>query len=662
MVGASVMAAPTISAERSEAALRRLQGEFMASLQAPASAVTHFTARGVEKAFGRTQALAGANLELHGGEVHGLIGSNGAGKSTLSRVIAGHITPDAGELFWRGRPLITKSTRAALDSGIALVAQETNLALDMTVLENIFLPELGRPGKLSYRRLRQRAEEVLRRLGQENIFSLDTEVRRLSAAQRQLVEIAKALALEAALIIFDEPTASLSPVEVERLFDTMARLRDAGAALVFVSHRLEEVFAITDRVTVMREGRTVIASQGTASLSQNDLIRGMVGQEIVGIYGAHGAHRAVETPVIFEVQGVCAAPMVQDVSFTVRRGEILGLGGLVGAGRSEALEAIFGLRPRQSGRITLAGKPLDIRKPIHAIRAGIGFVAEDRRQQNIVPDLSVRENLLLAHLGAHRGFGLGYRQHEDRIDTITRQLGLPKERLADKNLLNFSGGMQQKIIIARWLLLEPKVLILDEPTKGVDIGTRSSIYAMLREIAAQGVAVVVVTSDFDELLGVAERVVVISDGISIADVPSRSLTEEKLTLLAAPRTSTARNVELLSQLAREHNGSGFWALIDENDLISLATVVGTPESAPGFAAGEAIAIVDTPIAAALQARGAETPCFYREPGGGRSTLMLPMTSRRGHDLGWLGLTLDRTDDLPDPLAIQSRIDSFVISA
>src|SRR5689334_7926205 len=267
------------------------------------------TAAGIRKAFDRTQALAGADLELRAGEVHGLLGANGAGKSTLSKIISGHVRRDSGEIRYKGKPLDYRSTRAALDAGIAIVMQETSLAPHLSVLENIFLPELGRPGWLSYSALRRRAAGLLASLGHEHALSLDEEVSRLSAAQRQLVEIAKALALDADLIIFDEPTASLSPAEVERLFDIMARLTSGGHALVFVSHRLEEVFAITDRVTIMREGRTVAASRDTATLTQADLIRHMVGQDIlIGGQEAAPAGAAAPSPgdreVVLAVEGL----------------------------------------------------------------------------------------------------------------------------------------------------------------------------------------------------------------------------------------------------------------------------------------------------------------------------------------------------------------------
>ncbi len=545
-------------------------------------------ATGVSKTFDRTRALDRAGFALKAGEVHGLLGANGAGKSTLSKVISGHVVPDGGEVTYRGQPLRLRSTRDALGAGIAIVMQETSLVPDLTVLENIFLPTLGQPGRLSFSALRRRGAELLASLGHEGIVPLEAEVRGLSAAQKQLVEIAKALGLGAKLIIFDEPTASLSPSEVERLFDIMGRLREDGRGLVFVSHRLEEVFAITDRVTILREGRTVLASHETAALTQAELIRHMVGQELGAIYaGGLGRDERRDGAVALEVAGLKAPPLVRDISFSVRRGEILGLGGLVGAGRSEAVESIFGLRPRLGGSIRIDGREIAIRKPGDAIRAGIGFVAEDRRSQNIVPDMSVKENLLLAHLGAHRGWGRGYAQRETAVQTLLTKLGLPPERLLDANMLNFSGGMQQKIIIARWLLLEPKILILDEPTKGVDIGTRSSIYAMLREIAEKGVAVVIVSSDFEELIGVSDRVVVVSDGLSVADVPSALLDEEKLTLLAAPRTSMAKNTELLRTLAEQSGGAGFWALIEDDRLICLNAYAANAAADPGFATGDA---------------------------------------------------------------------------
>ncbi|WP_300009530.1 sugar ABC transporter ATP-binding protein [uncultured Roseobacter sp.] len=609
-------------------------------------------ARGVSKSFGKTQALRDAALTMRPGEVTGLLGANGAGKSTLSRIVSGHIQRSGGDISFDGAPLMLSSTRDALRQGIALVAQETSLAPDLSVLENIFLPDLATPGRLSFRSMRQKANALLSGLGHEHVLPLDAEVRTLSAAQRQLVEIAKALALDARLVIFDEPTASLSATEVDRLFDIMARLREGGRALGFVSHRLEEVFAITDRVTILREGQVVAEDVATGTLTQNDIIQHMVGRDIGTIYAArHMAPEAVGE-IVFEVRGLSAMPWVRDMSFSVKAGEILGLGGLVGAGRSEAMEAIWGLRARQSGEILVRGSSVRLKKPADAVRAGLGFVAEDRRAQNIIPDLSVRENLMIAQMGQHRGFGRGYRKRAEKVASLIADLGLPADRL-DQSLLNYSGGMQQKIIIARWLLTEPDILILDEPTKGVDIGTRASIYRLLQKAADSGLAVIVISSDFEELLGIAERVVVVSDGLTIADLPTARLSEEKLTLLAAPRTSTARNQALLTALTEDHGGDAFWVLLDGEDTICLAQAGA---QLAGMIPGEAAMMSETSIPKAIQKRA---DVFIPDRAG--QTLLTQMTDKRGHDLGWIGLTLPDGATLPDPETIRARVARLIQS-
>ncbi|MCB8840506.1 sugar ABC transporter ATP-binding protein [Aurantimonas sp. VKM B-3413] len=628
----------------------------MPELTSSTEVVPLVEASGIEKSFGRTRALAGASLVVGKGEIHALLGANGAGKSTLSKVVSGHLRPEQGRLVYRGRELHLRSTRDALTAGIAIVMQETTLAPDLSVLENIFLPELGKGGFLAGTGKRRRAAAILDDLGQSGTLPLEIEVRRLSTAQRQLVEIAKALALDAELMIFDEPTASLSAGEVERLFDVMARLKEGGRSLIFVSHRLEEVLAITDRATVMREGTTVAAGRETHSLTQAEIIKLMVGREIGAIHAARAvSESAGKAPVVFEVANMAAPPAVHDVSFSVRRGEILGLGGLVGAGRSETAEAIFGLRPRGGGTMSLAGRPVTFRRPAEGMRAGLGFVPEDRRVQNIVPDFSVRENLLLAHLGAHRGFGLGYGARRAKVDELMGLLDLPADRLLDDSLLNFSGGMQQKIIIARWLLLDPKVLILDEPTRGVDIRTRQAIYAILRRLAEAGTAVVVISSDFEELLGLSNRIVVISDGRSVADLPSAALDEEKLTLLAAPRTSMRKNTAVLDEIASQNGGAGFWVLMDEERLVCLNSVVVDPAASPGFATGEAVRFAQSRIPVGLELRGQG---FVTEPDGSRSTLVVPIHSHRGHDLGWVGLSVPGLPGRRSADAIRQRIESL----
>ena len=381
----------------------------------------------------------------------------------------------------------------------------------------------------------------------------------------------------------------------------------------------------------------------------------MVGRDIGSIFAGYAAPPEERAEPILSVRGLRAPPLVRDVSIDLHRGEILGLGGLVGAGRSETVETLFGLRPRARREWPALEPNLAAGAPAEAIRAGIGFVAEDRRRQSNVPDLSVRENLLLGHLGAHRGFGLGYGRLDRRIAELMGRLDLPIERLADPNLLNFSGGMQQKVIIARWLLLEPKVLLLDEPTKGVDIGTRASIYAILRDIAAKGTAILIVSSEFEELLGLADRVIVISDGASIADMPSAYLDEEKLTLMAAPRTSMERYRRLLQELAVECDGAAFWAILDKERVFCLNAATANVSADPSLRAGGAPRFEETPIGAALKARA---PDFVLDPESGLKSLVVDVRSHRGHELGSIAVVLGR-DASPPPaepmrLAIQQR--------
>jgi ribose transport system ATP-binding protein/rhamnose transport system ATP-binding protein len=392
-------------------------------------------------------------------------------------------------------------------------------------------------------------------------------------------------------------------------------------------------------------------------LKQAELIRLMVGHELKSVTQNRASStltRSAQKPIL-EVKNLSSAPGVRDVSFKVHRGEILGLGGLVGAGRSETVETIFGLRPQQRGELYLDGKPFAPKRAADAIRAGIGFVPEDRRLQGIVPDFSVRENLLLGHLAASRRFGLGYTDRKEKLEALLQQLGLPPKRL-DTSLLAFSGGMQQKIIMARWLLLEPSLLILDEPTKGVDIGTRTSIYEMLRQVADRGAGVVVISSDFEELLRICERVVVISDGISIADVPSTMLNEEKLTLFAAPRTSMEQNSAFLRDIARDLDGAAFWTLIDQERLFCLYTAVANPQADPGFRTADTPTIDDTRIPTALNLKSTEFVLENQHP---LATLLLSVRSSRGHDMGWIGVTLPAHSPRPSARDIQNRVETVV---
>jgi ABC-type sugar transport system ATPase subunit len=608
-------------------------------------------ASNITKRFGSITVLQDVNFELAAGEVHALFGANGAGKSTLSKLIAGHIQPTSGKIILEDNPRIFRSSRDALEAGVAMVMQETSLAPDLSVLENIYLPLYGRRGSFRFKNLRNQAYDVLEQLGVSTDIDLDATTGELSAAHRQLVEIARALALNAKVVIFDEPTTSLSPSEVAKLFAVMEKLRKNDCAMVFVSHRMEELFAITDRVTILRDGRTVASCLKTSDISQTELVRLMIGRDLASSKPRTSTSAATEVlgTIALEVKNLKAKPLLNDVSFSLHQGEILGLGGLVGAGRSETLEAIFGLRSIQEGSMLLGGMPYMPRKPLDAIRAGLGFVAEDRRAQSILPDLSVRENLMVAALSAQRSLIKQYGRYHERADELAVKLDLPTHRLDDENLLSFSGGMQQKILIMRWLLLQPRVLLLDEPTKGIDIGARSAIYALLRDIAAQGVAILVVSSDFQELMDLCDRIVPVSDGRSIGTVPTALLDAEKLLMLAAPRSSMAGLRMLLNQIARQHAAAAFWAIVDPGSLICLAASEGS-EAVLGFSSGMVCAVEQCKIPNALSSVR-DNLVFETS---GLATLQIGVTNARGHDLGVIGIVFK--DDKPADRAALIRID------
>ncbi|WP_133648691.1 D-xylose ABC transporter ATP-binding protein [Paraburkholderia flava] len=491
--------------------------------------------RGIVKTFSGVKALDGIDLTVQPGECVGLCGENGAGKSTLMKVLSGvypHGTWD-GEILWDGAPLKASSVRDTERAGIVIIHQELMLVPELSVAENIFLGnEITLPGgRMNYAAMYQRADELLRGLGITGI-NVAQPVMNYGGGHQQLIEIAKALAKQARLLILDEPSSSLTSTETRILLDIIRDLKRRGVACVYISHKLDEVEAVCDTVSVIRDGRHV-ATEPMHALTTERIIALMVGREIANLF-PRVAHPIGD--VVFEAQHVTVfdtenrnRKRVDDVSFSVRRGEILGVAGLVGAGRTELMQAIFGAWPGASeATLSLEGRPLRIRSPFDAIRAGVAMVPEDRKRHGIVPHLGVGHNITLAVLNR---FARGGRiDSSAELDAIHLQMKRLSVRAANPMLpiSSLSGGNQQKAVLTKMLLTDPKVLILDEPTRGVDVGAKYEIYKLIFELAQRGVAIVMVSSELPEVLGISDRVLVIGEGRLRGDFANNGLTQESI--------------------------------------------------------------------------------------------------------------------------------------
>jgi rhamnose transport system ATP-binding protein len=480
--------------------------------------------RDASKSFGAVQAIVHGSIDLYGGEAHALVGENGAGKSTLVKILAGVYQPDTGSLFIDGSPVLLHGPADAQTAGIAVIYQEPTLFPDLSVEENIFMGRQPmRSGRRIDRRLmRSEAMALFERLG----VRLDPGrvCRGLSIADQQIVEIGKALSLNARVIVMDEPTAALSVTEVGRLFDVVRTLRAAGAAVLFISHRLEEVFAICQRVTVMRDGRHVLTRE-LAGLTTDDLVRAMVGREMVQ---RPAGERGTPGDPVLKVEHLTREGVFIDISLDVRAGEIVALAGLVGSGRSEVARAIFGIDRYDAGSVLMQGRGLHRASPTAAMAAGIGFVPEDRRQQGLVMDMSVQQNVALASLGRLRKAGL-IRAAAERAfaaDWAVR-LKLKYGKLTDP-VSRLSGGNQQKTVLAKWLGRKPVLLIVDEPTRGIDIATKAEVHELLVQLARDGVAVLVISSELPEVLRLGDRILVMREGRLTAEFAHAEVSEEKI--------------------------------------------------------------------------------------------------------------------------------------
>jgi ribose transport system ATP-binding protein len=480
----------------------------------------------IAKSFGGVHALRGVDFDVQSGEVHALIGENGAGKSTLMRVLGGEMPPSSGEIRIDGRTTELHGPRAARAHGIAIIHQELALAPDLSVAENIFLGELS--GVISWSALRRRAGELIASLG----FDIDParRVSSLAVAHQQVVEIAKALSRKVKIIVFDEPTAVLSAQDAERLHEIISRLRAEGVGIVYISHRLEEILSISDRVTVMKDGQ-VVATKLAAELSIDAMIRMMVGRPMAALFPEKGPRTIGEERLA--VRDLQAGRLVRGVTFSVRAGEIVGLGGLVGSGRTEVARVIFGADPLESGAILLDGKEMKMRSPKNAVQAGVCLVPEDRKGQGVVLDAAIRINATMARLSAVvNRFGF-VRQALERklVGDLAGSLKLKASRI-DAPVSTLSGGNQQKVVLAKWFHAGGNVIILDEPTRGVDVGAKSEIYGIVLKLAEAGKAVLVISSEHQELFGLCDRILVMGEGQLRGELKPPDYSEERLLSLA----------------------------------------------------------------------------------------------------------------------------------
>ncbi|MGE5590433.1 MAG: sugar ABC transporter ATP-binding protein [Bacillota bacterium] len=480
---------------------------------------------GIHKSFGPVKVLEDVSFNLRPGEVHALLGENGAGKSTLMKILSGFHGKDQGSIRLNGSPVEIATPRQAITLGIAEIYQELNLVPTLTVAENIFLgrePRHGRSRALDWAAMRQGSLEALARLG----LRLDPgrRVDALSVAEQQMVEIAKALSTNARILIMDEPTSALTQREIDSLFHVIRQLRSEGVGIIYISHKLDEVFALADRITVLRDGR-LVGTYEAADLDHARVIQLMVGRELSEMYPKVAVERG---EAVLSVRGLTRRPLLADVTFDLHAGEILGVTGLMGAGKTELATALFGSAPADSGQISLQGRPVRLRRPADAISAGISLVPEDRKTQGVILNMSVQSNVTLPFLRHLRRllFLDGARERQVAQGSIDR-LRI-KVRDPWQDVSGLSGGNQQKVALAKWLTHPPKVLVFDEPTRGIDVGAKTEIYRLMGELAERGIAILMFTSEMPELLGMSDRILVLHRGRVAAEFSRNEATQEEI--------------------------------------------------------------------------------------------------------------------------------------
>lgn len=484
--------------------------------------------KGIQKAFGGNQVLSGVDFDLAAGEVHALMGENGAGKSTLMNILTGMHARDEGTILIDGKETYFVNPKQAERHGIAFIHQELHVWPEMTVLENMFIGrELSSGlGLLKGNKMSALAEEQFRRLSVD--IPLNALAGSCSVGQQQMIEIAKALLTDTKVIIMDEPTSALTEREIRKLFEVMEALKKEAVSIVYISHRMEEIFEICDRITVMRDGRTVDTKE-IPQTSFDEVVRKMVGRELTERYPARTPNPG---EVVLDVKHASRKGLFEDISFQVRSGEIVGFSGLMGAGRTEMMRALFGLDQLDGGEVHVFGKKASIRKPVDAVKLGIGFITEDRKDEGLILDFSVRENMVLPSLNSFTSKGLLSSNREKTfVDALIKRLQI-KTHSAETAAGNLSGGNQQKVVIAKWVGIGPRVLILDEPTRGVDVGAKREIYQLMNELTSHGVAIIMVSSELPEVLGMSDRIVVVHEGSIAGELSREEATQENIMTLA----------------------------------------------------------------------------------------------------------------------------------
>ncbi len=484
--------------------------------------------RNITKVFPGVKALTDVNFDCLRGEVHALVGENGAGKSTLLKILSGAYRPDGGHLAIGGREVHLRHPHDAQKYGISIIYQEFNLLAERTVAQNIFLGrEPMRGWRVDARAMIDETRALLDDLGVD--IDPRTQVNSLRMAQQQVVEIAKALSLNADVVLMDEPTAALSLYEVDNLLQLVQRLRERGITIVYISHRLEEVFRIADRVTVLKDGHW-IATRPTAEVTQTELVGMMVGREISSYYPPRAKPADIGAPIL-EVRGLNVNNWLRDVSFQVKRGEILGISGLEGSGRTFLARTLFGAEKITHGEIYLNGQRQRFKNPYDAIQAGIGFITEDRKREGLALIMSIRKNMMLPSLDIRQALGfIQFRKESTLVEDLSKSLEL--HATEDTEVQNLSGGNQQKVVLAKWLATRAKLLIFDEPTRGIDVGAKASIHQLMRQMAAEGVGVIMISSELPEVLGMSDRLLVMRQGEIVGEFRGEDATETSIMKMA----------------------------------------------------------------------------------------------------------------------------------